>query len=319
MSHGRHTATTPDQTRAPEPAPSLRERVLGRRSTRLSLVAAPLATAAVVSGGLALGHGLPGLHGSSPTALSAADAAARPGTSTSSAAPMGAASRDRSLAISRSADRLVAPSVPVRGKKWTSERLSLRGAPTEKAKTFGTVEAGKRVGVTGDTQGAYTEVVVNGARRWLTTAYLTDQRPAPAATAASAATGPSTRSAGSTGPLASGACSGTSEVENGLTDGAVKVYQAVCHAFPQITTYGGYDGHGEHASGKAIDIMTSDSSLGYEIADFLKAHAAELDLYDIIYRQHIWTPVRSSEGWRSMPDRGDSTANHMDHVHVSVN
>ena len=56
-----------------------------------------------------------------------------------------------------------------------------------------------------------------------------------------------------------------------------------------------------------------------QIAAFLQAHASELDLYDIIWQQHIWTPERSSEGWRSMSDRGSETANHYDHVHVSVN
>ncbi|BBH16066.1 hypothetical protein Back2_03530 [Nocardioides baekrokdamisoli] len=107
-------------------------------------------------------------------------------------------------------------------------------------------------------------------------------------------------------------------VEAGLQPAAVRVHRAVCNAFPQIARYGGL-GAGEHANGKAIDIMTTDVALGYEIADFLKAHAAELGLFDVIYRQHIWTPVRAGEGWRLMPDRGSITANHFDHVHVSVN
>ena len=68
-----------------------------------------------------------------------------------------------------------------------------------------------------------------------------------------------------------------------------RVYRAVCHAFPQITPYGGWDAHGEHACGKALDIMTSDVALGNAIAAFLQAHAAELHLFDIIWRQHIWT------------------------------
>jgi hypothetical protein len=93
----------------------------------------------------------------------------------------------------------------------------------------------------------------------------------------------------------------------------------VCNNFPQITQYGGYAARGEHASGKAIDVMTSDTQTGDAIAAFLQAHASELNLYDIIWQQHIWTPVRSSEGWRSMSDRGSETANHYDHVHVSVN
>jgi hypothetical protein len=107
-------------------------------------------------------------------------------------------------------------------------------------------------------------------------------------------------------------------VEVGLQPAAIRVHRAVCNAFPQIARYGGL-GAGEHATGKAIDIMTTDVALGYEIAAFLQAHAAELDLYDVIYRQHIWTPVRAAEGWRLMPDRGSLTANHFDHVHVSVN
>ena len=71
--------------------------------------------------------------------------------------------------------------------------------------------------------------------------------------------------------------------------------------------------------GRAIDFMVSDSGLGQQVADWARAHAGELNLYDVIWQQHIWTPERSSEGWRSMPDRGSPTANHFDHVHISVN
>jgi hypothetical protein len=110
-----------------------------------------------------------------------------------------------------------------------------------------------------------------------------------------------------------------SSVESGLTSSAVYVYRSVCHAFPQITSYGGWDAHGEHSSGKAIDIMTTDKALGDQIAAFLQSHASELDLYDVIWWDQIWTPVRASEGWRDYGDHGSATANHMDHVHVSTN
>ena len=63
--------------------------------------------------------------------------------------------------------------------------------------------------------------------------------------------------------------------------------------------------------------MTSDVALGTAIAEFLRSHAS-LHLYDILWRQQIWTPVRASEGWRGMSSRGSTTANHYDHVHVSV-
>ena len=67
-------------------------------------------------------------------------------------------------------------------------------------------------------------------------------------------------------------------------------------------SYGGWDAHGEHASGRRIDIMISDAALGDAIAEFLRPRR-ELDLYDIIWRQHIWTPVdappRAGAPWRT--------------------
>ena len=64
--------------------------------------------------------------------------------------------------------------------------------------------------------------------------------------------------------------------------------------------------------------MVTDVGLGTAIAEFLRAHASELHLYDVIWRQHIWTPERGGEGWRYMSSRGSATANHYDHVHVST-
>jgi hypothetical protein len=186
-------------------------------------------------------------------------------------------------------------------KQWTTDELNIWNQPGDKATQLGELEAGKKVLVTGRTFWGRTEIVLDGQSRWVTTGYLADEKPA-----------------GAGAGLSMEPCPDGS-VENGLTDAAVYVYRSVCHAFPEITSYGGWDAHGEHASGKAIDIMTSDVTLGTAIAEFLQAHAAELDLYDVIWRQHIWTPVRASEGWRMMPSRGSATANHYDHVHVSVN
>jgi hypothetical protein len=64
--------------------------------------------------------------------------------------------------------------------------------------------------------------------------------------------------------------------------------------------------------------MISDSGVGWDIAHWVRANAKSLGVSEVIYRQHIWTVQRGSEGWRSMSDRGSPTANHMDHVHVSV-
>ena len=193
--------------------------------------------------------------------------------------------------------------------RWTTVDLNLWSSASQAARQLGLLPSGKHVLVTGRVTDGRAELVVDGQSRWVTAGYLADQKPDPA----SAAGGGVTAAAGlSMAPCPDGS------VEYRLTTAAVYVYRSVCHAFPQITSYGGWDAHGEHSSGKALDIMTSDVTLGNAIAAFLQQHASELHLYDILWRQHIWTPVRASEGWRLFADRGSATANHMDHVHVSV-
>jgi hypothetical protein len=185
-------------------------------------------------------------------------------------------------------------------KQWSTDDLNIWNQPGDRAKKLGELAEGKKVLVTGREMWGRTEIVLEGHSRWVTNGYLSDDKPLAAAAGLSME------------PCPDGS------VENGLTDGAVYVYRSVCHAFPEITAYGGWDNHGEHSSGKALDIMTSDVELGTAIAEFLQSHASELHLYDILWRQHIWTPVRASEGWRLFPSRGSATANHFDHVHVSV-
>ena len=190
-------------------------------------------------------------------------------------------------------------------KKWTTVDHNLWSSSSRAAEQLGLLDAGKHVLVTGREADGRVEVVVHGQSRWVTAGYLSEEKPDSASAPAAAA------------GLAIAPCPDGS-VEYRLTPAAVYVYRSVCHAFPQITSYGGWDAHGEHASGKALDIMTSDVSLGNAIAAFLQQHASELHVYDILWRQHIWTPVRASEGWRLFADRGSATANHYDHVHVSV-
>jgi hypothetical protein len=195
-------------------------------------------------------------------------------------------------------------------KKWTTVDLNLWSSSSQAAEQVGLLPAGKHVLVTGRVADGRVELVVDGRSRWVTAGYLADSRP-------DAATAGAAGAAGAAGGLSMAPCPDGS-VEYRLTPAAVYLYRSVCHAFPQITSYGGWDAHGEHASGKALDIMTSDVTLGNQIAAFLQAHAAELHIYDILWRQHIWTPERASEGWRLFADRGSATANHYDHVHVSV-
>jgi hypothetical protein len=185
-------------------------------------------------------------------------------------------------------------------KLWTTTVLNLWTESGKDATQVGELEAATSVLVTGRKADDRVEVVVDGKSRWVTAGYLSEDKPLTAAAGLSMAPCPDPG------------------VESGLTSAAVYVYRSVCHAFPQITSYGGWDAHGEHSSGKALDIMTSDVALGNAIAAFLQSHAAELNLYDILWRQQIWTPVRASEGWRTFPSRGSATADHYDHVHVST-
>jgi hypothetical protein len=84
---------------------------------------------------------------------------------------------------------------------------------------------------------------------------------------------------------------------------------------------------GEHPLGRACDFMLSTGGVmptpaniqrGYRIAAWAQAHAANLGIMYIIYRQRIWDIRMASAGWVKMPDRGSITANHYDHVHISV-
>lgn len=81
----------------------------------------------------------------------------------------------------------------------------------------------------------------------------------------------------------------------------------------------------DHGSGHACDFMVttggvmasgSAKSLGDRTADYAIAHASALGIKYIIWRQRIYD--LRSPGWRAMENRGGTTANHYDHVHVSV-
>ncbi len=265
-------------------------------------MAAPVATA------LAIGVGVLTSGFTAPEDTSSASgnlsAAARPAPEVTSGDSARTVAADRTLGTSRSVDRvpLVDNRVPkVKDRLWTTADLDLRVEPRDKSRNVGLVKSGKRVAVTGKRLGAYSEVVVGRASRWVTSDYLSKNKT------------PEVMG------LSDQPCPDGSGIEGAIQPAAVKVYRAACAAFPELTTYGGQDGHGEHVNGEAIDFMVPDSSVGQRLADFLYAHHAELDLFDIIWSQHIWTIERGGEGFRSMSDRGSSTANHYDHVHIKIN
>ncbi|GAB3449759.1 hypothetical protein GCM10027517_36360 [Phycicoccus ginsengisoli] len=106
--------------------------------------------------------------------------------------------------------------------------------------------------------------------------------------------------------------------ELGLTQDGLVVLNAIRDNFPQIHSYGGFRaGDMDHGTGNAVDAMVGSRAQGDAVAAYVMQHAGELNVKYIIWYQRIWYP--SSGTWKAMSDRGSPTANHMDHVHVSVN
>jgi hypothetical protein len=305
MTSARHRTT-------PEAAP---------RRPRLLRLALP-ATAAVLVTGSVVGVAVSrGQHAPAP----ARDVAAKPMKVTVPSGDDSVYRADRLRSFSRSAQRVTLAVKPkVTDHKFRTAPLNLWPAPKEKGKPLAVLTKGGKVAVTGVRKAGFAQILFDGQVRWVNADFVADAMPKPAPTAP-APSGSSGGSAGSPAPAAGGGvtsapCPDGSGTESGLTPSAVTLFRSVCNAFPALSSYGGYDAHGEHSSGRAIDFMINgDSGLGQAVADWARAHAGELNLYDVIWSQHIWTPVRSSEGWRSMPDRGSPTANHYDHVHISVN
>ncbi|MEU0519449.1 hypothetical protein [Streptosporangium sp. NPDC006007] len=86
---------------------------------------------------------------------------------------------------------------------------------------------------------------------------------------------------------------------------------------------GGIAGGGEHPLGRACDFMMSSGGsmpsaenvgLGDEIAAWAIKNKDRLGVKYVIWRQRINT----GSGWRGMSNRGGVTANHYDHVHISM-
>lgn len=201
-----------------------------------------------------------------------------------------------------------APAAGEPASRWTAAPLNVWTRASERSRRLTVLGAGERVRVTGRVQGPWTQVLGKGRPGWVRTAYLRRAKPHQSdlqLTSVPAA-------------VSGRSCPDGSGVESGLTANAVAVYRAVCAAFPAVTSWGGSSGRsGDHGSGRALDIMAS-PTLGQAIAAYARANAARLGVSQVLWSRTIWTVQRRSEGWRPMPDRGSPTANHEDHVHVTV-
>ena len=93
----------------------------------------------------------------------------------------------------------------------------------------------------------------------------------------------------------------------------------------RLATLGGWradgGGYSDHPSGQAVDAMIADYSSGAgvatgdEVLNYVMANADAFQVDYAIWRQTYYPTVGPPS---SMEDRGGPTANHMDHVHVTV-
>jgi uncharacterized protein YgiM (DUF1202 family) len=194
------------------------------------------------------------------------------------------------------------PKLPkITGIRYATANLDIRSTYADKYKLIAEVPRGTKLNITGVVKNGRMQIVSEKAVRWVTAKYLSKS--------ATRSIPPSWRT-----------------VERGLKPNAIKVHRATRAEFPQITTYytlraGVFT---DHSTGRALDLMipnyrsASGKALGYKVAAWAKANAKPLGINYVIWNQHIWNVQRDSEGWRYMADRGGDSANHKNHVHITV-
>ena len=194
------------------------------------------------------------------------------------------------------------PKLPkITGTRYATATLNIRSTYADKYKLITEVPRGTKLNITGVVKNGRMQIIFEQAVRWVTAKYLSKSVPS--------SVPPSWRA-----------------VERGLKPNAVKVHRAARAKFPQITTYytlraGVFT---DHSTGRALDLMipnyrsASGKALGYKVAAWAKANAKPLGINYVIWNQHIWNIQRDSEGWRYMADRGGDSANHKNHVHITV-
>ena len=210
-----------------------------------------------------------------------------------------------------SVSETMAPILKVIGRKYATTDLNVRAEPEAEASVVTVIDKGTKVAVTKTITNGFRYVSYRGKGRWVKNKYLSEKKPK--------STSSSSSSSGRGGGISGAPCPGGSSVESGLTSDAIRVHRALCHRYPQFTSFlGRRSSSGYHGQGRALDCMISNTTVGWDAAKWVRANAKSLGVSEVIYRQQIWTVQRSSDGWRPMSDRGSPTANHMDHVHVSV-
>ncbi len=183
--------------------------------------------------------------------------------------------------------------------RTTTANLNLRKGPGTSYKVIKVLRKGVRVTLTGRTGHGFAQVRNGSGTGWVSTRYLSS-------TKAVAKAKPAT--------------------PRGLKPNAVKTHRAAVKKFPKIKTVHGVrpGANSDHSSGRALDLMipnyksASGKKLGRGVSAWAKANAKSLGVDYVIWDQRIWSVARSREGWRAMANRGSDSANHKNHVHISV-
>jgi hypothetical protein len=326
---GQHDSTDCPDRRTSTTNPARRAGFLTAAMSLALLTAAGAAVAAPttpVGPPVALGvHGAPTAEPTTfvadPTALIDRQAAARIARTSRSATrgPVPAVAGSDALDPANPSADMAAPSVnptadptaepapepeepEIVGSRYAEVPLKVRKTPEADAEVITVLDAADKVKITDVSEDGFRQVVYKDKLRWVTAEFLSKSKP----------------KASTSGGLSSAACASGSGVEGGLRSNAIAAHRAICARFPQVSAYGGYrGGSANHSSGRALDVMVSGSA-GMEIANWARANASALGITEVIHAQRIWTTQRAGDGWRGMSDRGSATANHYDHVHISV-
>lgn len=195
------------------------------------------------------------------------------------------------------------PALPkVTGTRYATAALNIRSTADDDYRLITEVPKGTALSITGVIKNARMQIVYLGAARWVTAQYLSTTRPTSSAPAPSYS------------------------VERGLKPNAIKVHRAILAKYPEIVTFYGVrpDPIPDHPTGRALDCMIPNytsakgKALGYSMSRWARENSDELGINYIIWDQHIWNKGRDSEGWRAMASRGGDSANHKNHVHITV-
>lgn len=188
------------------------------------------------------------------------------------------------------------------GVRVATTNLNVRVGSGATSRVVGVISKGAQVSITGVTSDGRSEILYRGSARWVATRLLALK----------------TTSAGPTVPA--------NPIEKALTPWTIAVHRAARSTWPEIKTIYGYRNSpgSDHSQGRALDLMVpgyktaAGKKLGGQVAEWAVANMQAMHIDYVIWNQHILSAQRADEGWRLMADRGGDSANHFDHVHISV-